>query len=99
LDLVVSVINQGIMAAISVINTFPSERAVSSRERAAGMYRCSAYFMAKMVSQAHNTAHAKRTADFGFLGLYFMVKMISQSVPRADEAIIMQRVRSRTVPD
>jgi ABC-type multidrug transport system permease subunit len=43
------VINQGLIAAISVINAFPSERALVLRERAAGMYRCSSYFVAKTV--------------------------------------------------
>lgn len=41
------VINQGIFAALSVINSFPSERLLVLRERAAGTYQVSAYFCAK----------------------------------------------------
>ena len=43
------VINQGIFSALSVINSFPSERLLVLRERAAGTYQVSAYFMAKNV--------------------------------------------------
>ena len=38
---------QGIFGALSVINTFPSERVLVLRERAAGTYSASAYFVAK----------------------------------------------------
>lgn len=40
-------INQGIFGALGVINSFPAERVLTLRERAAGMYRASAYFLAK----------------------------------------------------
>lgn len=42
------VINQGVFGALTVINSFPGERALTLRERAAGMYYCSSYFMAKV---------------------------------------------------
>ena len=42
-----TVINQGVFAALSVINSFPSERQLVLRERAAGTYQVSAYFLAK----------------------------------------------------
>lgn len=42
-----TVINQGVFAALSVINSFPSERLLILRERAAGTYHVSAYFLAK----------------------------------------------------
>ncbi|KAG0604531.1 hypothetical protein M758_10G178300 [Ceratodon purpureus] len=42
------VINQGVFGALTVINSFPGERALTLRERAAGMYYCSSYFMAKL---------------------------------------------------
>lgn len=41
------IVNQGIFGALAAINSFPSERALALRERAAGMYCASAYFMAK----------------------------------------------------
>jgi ATP-binding cassette subfamily G (WHITE) protein 2 len=43
-------INQGVFGALIVINSFPSERKIILRERAAGSYYASAYFMAKVVS-------------------------------------------------
>lgn len=47
-----AVINQGIFSALSVINSFPSERLLVLRERAAGTYQVSAYFLAKNVADA-----------------------------------------------
>lgn len=44
------VVNQGVLGALKVVNSFPGERAVMLRERAVGMYYCSAYFMAKVCS-------------------------------------------------
>lgn len=44
------VINQGVFGALIVINMFPSERKIVLRERAAGTYNSSAYFMAKIVA-------------------------------------------------
>jgi ATP-binding cassette subfamily G (WHITE) protein 2 len=44
------VINQGVFAALSVINSFPSERLLILRERAAGTYQVSAYFCAKNIA-------------------------------------------------
>ncbi|CAF1389416.1 unnamed protein product [Didymodactylos carnosus] len=43
------VINQGIFGALTVINTFPVERALTLRERASGSYKASAYFIAKII--------------------------------------------------
>lgn len=40
-------LNQGVCGAFLTINTFPPERALMLRERANGMYRSSAYFLAK----------------------------------------------------
>ena len=40
-------VTQGIVAALQSINTFPAERAVMLRERSAGTYYISSYFMAK----------------------------------------------------
>jgi len=40
-------VNQGITGAMVVLNSFPSERALSLRERAAGTYYASAYFLSK----------------------------------------------------
>jgi ATP-binding cassette subfamily G (WHITE) protein 2 len=45
------VINQGIFAALVVINSFPSERLLVLRERAAGTYYASAYFLAKVTAE------------------------------------------------
>jgi ATP-binding cassette, subfamily G (WHITE), member 2 len=36
------------MTRVQTINSFPRERALILRERAAGTYKISAYFMAKM---------------------------------------------------
>ena len=47
-----TVINQGMFAALSVINSFPSERLLVLRERAAGTYNVSAYFLAKNMVDA-----------------------------------------------
>ena len=44
------VINQGIFASLQTLNSFPGERALALRERAAGTYYVSAYFMAKTVA-------------------------------------------------
>jgi ATP-binding cassette, subfamily G (WHITE), member 2 len=49
-------ITQGILGSLQAINSFPSERAIMLRERQAGTYQVSAYFMAKtavdMLSQS-----------------------------------------------
>jgi ATP-binding cassette subfamily G (WHITE) protein 2 len=42
---------QGIFAALTLINSFPSERMLSLRERAAGTYYASAYFLAKSTAE------------------------------------------------
>ena len=42
-------INQGIFVAIETLNTFPAERALTLRERKAGTYKVSAYFLAKFL--------------------------------------------------
>lgn len=42
-------LNQGVCGAFLAINTFPPERALMLRERANGMYRTSAYFLAKQI--------------------------------------------------
>jgi ATP-binding cassette subfamily G (WHITE) protein 2 len=44
-------INQGVFGALIVINSFPSERKIVLRERAAGSYYVSAYYMAKIVAE------------------------------------------------
>lgn len=46
------VINQGVFGSMQMINSFPSERILTLRERAAGTYLSSAYFMAKSASEA-----------------------------------------------
>ena len=43
-------VNQGLFVALEVLNSFPAERELSLRERKAGTYNVSAYFMAKMTS-------------------------------------------------
>jgi ATP-binding cassette subfamily G (WHITE) protein 2 len=40
-------VTQGIFGSLQVVNTFPSERAVMLRERSAGAYNVSAYYIAK----------------------------------------------------
>eukprot|EP01127_Copromyxa_protea_P019444 TRINITY_DN630_c0_g1_i1.p1 TRINITY_DN630_c0_g1~~TRINITY_DN630_c0_g1_i1.p1 ORF type:complete len:605 (+),score=125.39 TRINITY_DN630_c0_g1_i1:101-1915(+) len=40
-------INQGVFGALITINSFPAERTLALRERAAGTYQVSAYFLAK----------------------------------------------------
>ncbi|KAG2438719.1 hypothetical protein HXX76_005264 [Chlamydomonas incerta] len=45
------VINQGMFGALIVINSFPSERMLALRERAAGTYHVSAYFLAKVTAE------------------------------------------------
>jgi len=45
-------INQGIFGALITINSFPGERVLSLRERAAGTYHVSAYFLAKSLAEA-----------------------------------------------
>ncbi len=42
-----SCVTQGIVASLQCISSFPSERAIILRERAAGAYHVSAYFLAK----------------------------------------------------
>lgn len=44
-------INQGMFGALMVINSFPAERTLSLRERAAGSYYVSAYFLAKTLAE------------------------------------------------
>lgn len=41
-------VNQGVVAGLMVINSFPSERLLMLRERAAGTYFASSYFLAKI---------------------------------------------------
>jgi ATP-binding cassette subfamily G (WHITE) protein 2 len=43
------VVSQGIIASLQTINSFPTERAIMLRERQAGSYQVSSYFMAKTV--------------------------------------------------
>jgi ATP-binding cassette subfamily G (WHITE) protein 2 len=45
------VINQGIFSALTLINSFPKERTLVLRERAAGTYYVSAYFLAKNMAE------------------------------------------------
>lgn len=45
------VINQGIFSALTMINSFPKERILVLRERAAGTYFASAYFLAKNIAE------------------------------------------------
>jgi ATP-binding cassette subfamily G (WHITE) protein 2 len=45
------VINQGIFGALLAVNSFPAERAIVRRERAAGTYLVSAYFVAKVTAE------------------------------------------------
>lgn len=40
-------INQGVFGALITVNSFPADRTLSLRERAAGTYQVSAYFVAK----------------------------------------------------
>ena len=42
-------VTQGIFGSMQVVNTFPSERAIMLRERSAGAYYVSSYYMAKSV--------------------------------------------------
>ena len=44
-------VNQGVFGALMVINSFPSERSLTLRERASGTYYVSAYFVSKMVAE------------------------------------------------
>ena len=43
-------VSQGIVASLQGINSFPAERAIILRERAAGSYHISAYFMARTIT-------------------------------------------------
>jgi ATP-binding cassette subfamily G (WHITE) protein 2 len=45
------VINQGVFGAMMTINVFPAERLIIARERMAGMYPVSAYFVAKNLAE------------------------------------------------
>lgn len=45
-------INQGMFGSLAVVNSFPAERVLTLRERAAGMYYVSAYFLAKTTAEA-----------------------------------------------
>jgi hypothetical protein len=45
------IINQGVFAALTVINSFPVERTLTLRERASGTYYASAYFIAKIIAE------------------------------------------------
>ncbi|KAG5189322.1 P-loop containing nucleoside triphosphate hydrolase protein [Tribonema minus] len=45
------VINQGLFSALAVINSFPGKRMLALRERAAGTYKTSTYFTAKMLAE------------------------------------------------
>jgi ATP-binding cassette subfamily G (WHITE) protein 2 len=44
-------VNQGVFGALMVINSFPVERTLTLRERAAGTYFASAYFTAKIIAE------------------------------------------------
>ena len=45
------VINQGVIGLFTVVNVFPEERVIVLRERAAGMYNTSAYFLSKSLAE------------------------------------------------
>lgn len=42
-----AVVNQGVVGSFQAVTSFPAERAITLRERAAGTYQVSSYFMAK----------------------------------------------------
>jgi len=63
-------INQGMFGALTVINSFPAERALMLRERAAGTYLSSAYFLAK--TTVDTLAGIPFTILFSFI-VYFLV--------------------------
>ena len=44
-------VNQGVFGALMVINSFPSERSLTLRERASGTYYVSSYFISKMLAE------------------------------------------------
>ena len=44
-------VNQGIFGALAMINSFPSERLLVLRERAAGTYQASAYYLSKILAE------------------------------------------------
>ena len=44
-----SILNQGVFAALNVINAYPFERTLTLRERACGAYFASSYFIAKLL--------------------------------------------------
>jgi ATP-binding cassette subfamily G (WHITE) protein 2 len=48
------VVNQGVFGAMMMINSFPEERILVLRERAAGTYHVSAYFMSKLAADIPN---------------------------------------------
>jgi ATP-binding cassette subfamily G (WHITE) protein 2 len=48
------VVNQGVFGALMMINSFPAERVLVLREREAGTYNVSAYFMSKLVADIPN---------------------------------------------
>lgn len=43
---------QGVFGAMATVNSFPAERVLTLRERAAGMYFASAYFLAKTTAES-----------------------------------------------
>ena len=45
------VVNQGMFGALTIINSFPSERSLMLRERASGTYYVSSYFIAKTLAE------------------------------------------------
>lgn len=44
-------ISQGFVGSLITINQFPSERTIIMRERSAGMYQCSAYFLGRFLAE------------------------------------------------
>ncbi|KAI9091503.1 P-loop containing nucleoside triphosphate hydrolase protein [Phlyctochytrium arcticum] len=64
------VVNQGMFGSLSMINSFPKERLLVLRERAAGTYNVSAYFLSKNISEG--ILQVACPIAFSFIA-YFMI--------------------------
>ncbi|KAJ3140054.1 ATP-binding cassette sub- G member 2 [Irineochytrium annulatum] len=63
-------VNQVFSSIMPVVGVFPLERVIMSRERAAGSYRVSSFFVAKFIAQA---AQMSVSGLIAIIPLYFMI--------------------------
>lgn len=108
-------INQGMFAALQTVNSFPSERLLVLRERAAGTYYISAYFVAKNIAESLMQIlcpiifscivyfliglQADAGKFFIFMAFMILCSLAATSLALAVSALARTTINNRYVPD